>query len=308
MDITITCPPEAVEAASYALLEAGCSGTQLEMRGDGEWQIKGYLPLGDELMPRIDALSAHLRRFPEFGLPSIHAPISLRPIEEADWAEAWKQHFKPMRIGKRLVVKPHWENVEIAPHELLIELDPGMAFGTGAHPTTRLCLEAIEKYLCPGMRVADIGTGSGILALAAAKLGAVSVLATDIDSLPRQIAAENVAKNHLENHISILAVQEFYETAHNCNLVMANIVANTLVEIAADIARICAPEALLIASGVVQEHEHLVWQAFKSAGFAPVETTCEDVWVCLIARYQGALINSLELQRIAQALPPLNTL
>src|SRR5205085_10111760 len=131
-------------------------------------------------------------------------------------ANAWKQYFKPSRVGKRLVVKPHWEEYAAEPGDLILELDPGMAFGTGGHPTTRLCMEALEKYVTPGMRVADVGTGSGILSLAAARLGASAIFATDIELLPRQIATENVERNGLNTTISVLETEPFETAAQDC--------------------------------------------------------------------------------------------
>ncbi|CCW34953.1 50S ribosomal protein L11 methyltransferase [Chthonomonas calidirosea] len=305
IEIAITCPAETEEAVNYALLQVGCGGTQIEEVEEGVRLIRGFLPLNDALTPRLDALQQHLQRFPEFGLPPLCQPIALHPIDEADWEEAWKLHFKPMRIGNRLVITPPWEAFDATPDEIVILLEPGMAFGTGSHPTTRLCLQALETYLQPGMRVADIGTGSGILAIAAGKLGAAQVFATDIDSLPRQIAAENVARNGLETVITIHPVPQFYEVAHHCHLVVANIVANTIIEIAPDVARICAPEALFITSGIVEEHENLVGEALEAAGFTVFDTRHEEVWVCLVARYTARPSDEATLQRIAKILPPL---
>ncbi len=308
IEIVITCPAEAEEAVNYALLQAGCGGTHIEEIQEGVRLIRGFLPLNDELTPRLDALQQHLQRFPEFGLPPLCHPLALYPIDEADWEEAWKQHFKPMRVGNRLVITPPWETFDAAPEDVVILLEPGMAFGTGSHPTTRLCLQALETYLQPGMRVADIGTGSGILAIAAGKLGAAHVFATDIDSLPRQIAAENVARNGLQTVISVHPVPQFYEVARPCDLVVANIVANTIIEIVPDVARICAPEALFISSGIVEEHEDLVGEALEAAGFTVIETRHEEVWVCLVARYTARPSDEAALQRISKILPPLSEL
>src|SRR5205814_708758 len=149
--------------------------------------------VSDELTGRLDMLRTHLARLPEFGLSPLLSDMTLRYAEDEDWANAWKQYFKPQRVGRSLVIKPSWEVYAPEEGERVLELDPGMAFGTGGHPTTRLCLEALEEYVAPGTTAADIGTGSGILSLAAARLDACQVYATDIDALPRRIARENVA-------------------------------------------------------------------------------------------------------------------
>src|ERR1051325_5172253 len=174
-EMTVECAPESVEAVSYAFLQAGCGGVM--MTGTDPVKIQGSLPVTDELTGRMDALRAHLDRLPEFGLPGLCDGMTVRYAEDEDWANAWKQYFKPLHIGRRLVVKPSWEYYSPQGEDLVLELDPGMAFGTGGHPTTQLCLFALEERVTPGMAVADIGTGSGILSLAAAKLGAATVYA-----------------------------------------------------------------------------------------------------------------------------------
>src|SRR5579862_58179 len=228
-EITVACDPQVTDAVSYAFIQAGCGGVML--RGESPVYVQGSLPVTDELTPRLDGLRRHLDRFEEFGLPPLLDGITLRYAEDEDWATAWKKYFKPLHLGKRIVIKPSWELYETQPGEIVLELDPGMAFGTGGHPTTRLCLEALEERVTPGARVADIGTGSGILSLAAARLGATVVFATDIDALPRRIAGENIARNELGSVVNLLEIAPFDEQAKECDVVVANIVANTIVEL-----------------------------------------------------------------------------
>jgi ribosomal protein L11 methyltransferase len=159
-----------------------------------------------------------------------------------------------------------------------------MAFGTGGHPTTQLCLRALEDHVTPGMTVADIGTGTGILAIAAANLGAATVYATDIDSLPRKIARANVARNGLQAIVQILEMEEFDTQARECDLIVANIVANTIIEIAPSAVPRLKPGGIFIACGIVEEHHDLVRDALHVAGLALQETLREDIWVCLITR------------------------
>ena len=134
-------------------------------------------------------------RLPGFGITGAGTELTLRYVEEADWANAWKAYFKPFRVGRRLVVTPPWEHPDLTPDDIPLVIDPGMAFGTGSHPTTQLCLTALEDFVQPGQAVADVGTGSGILAIAAAKLGASPVAANDNDPLAVKIARENAAAN-----------------------------------------------------------------------------------------------------------------
>src|SRR5579859_3278028 len=300
--ITVACAAEAQDAVSYAFLEAGCGGVML--RGSGPVEVQGSLPVSDDLTPRLDALRAHLARLDEFGLPPLIGDMTLRYAEDEDWANAWKQYYKPMRVGKRLIIKPSWEAVAPGADDLILELDPGMAFGTGGHPTTRLCLEALERYVVAGMTVADIGTGSGILALAAARLGAAEVVATDIDSLPRRVAAENVVLNGLSEVVKILEPDPFDAAARECDLIVANIVANTIIELAPSISSRLKAGGFCIASGIVEEHQDLVSDALRATGFTPVETLREDIWVCLVARLDSVRLDRDALALAARTLPP----
>ena len=281
-EITVECAPDAVDAVSETFFEAGCGGiTQI---GTDPVSICGSLPMTDELTERIAGLKAHLARLPEFGLPAVSEEITVRYAEEEDWANAWKQYFKPIRVGTSLIVKPSWESYVPEAGDLILELDPGMAFGTGNHPTTRLCMEALEKYVVPNMRIADVGTGSGILSLAAARLGAAEIFATDIDLLPRQIASENVERNALKETIAVLETEPFEEAAQNCDLVVMNIVAHAIVALAPQTAQRLKTGGIFIGSGIVTEHESAVNEALAAVGIEPIEAFREDIWVCFVAR------------------------
>ncbi len=303
-EITVSSPAGATDAVSYAFVQAGCGGVMLT--GQDPVVIQGSLPVSDELTPRLTELQDHLDRFEEFGLPPLSDRLTLRYAEDEDWAAAWKKYFKPLHLGKHIVVKPSWELYDVQPSELILELDPGMAFGTGGHPTTRLCIEALEERVSPGDRVADIGTGSGILSLAAARLGAATVLATDIDGLPRRIARENVARNDLGDTVQVLEMDDFDIGAINCDLVVANIVANTIVELAPSIAKRIVDDGVFIGSGIVEEHHDLVRDALAAVGLEHMETKRDDIWVCLISRKSASLSQDLSaLSLAAEQLPPI---
>lgn len=304
-EMTVACAPEASDAVSYAFMNVGCGGVLL--RGDNPVFVSGSLPVSDELTGKLDRLRTHLSRLPEFGLPPLIEDVTLRYVEEDDWANAWKQHFKPMKVGKNIVIKPSWERYTAQPGEVVVELDPGMAFGTGGHPTTQLCLIALEDYVTPGMTVGDIGTGSGILALAAARLGAAVVYATDIDLLPRQIARENVRRNALDGVIRVLEREPFEAQARECDLIVANIVANTIVQLAPDIGPRLKAGGFFIASGIVEEHISLVQKALFAQRLNPVDVRREDIWACIVARYEPDLPEDRGAYgQVMRALPPHN--
>ena len=286
-EMTLTCRPDSADAISYAFLEAGCGGVMMD--GTDPLTIRGSLPVNEELIGRMEGLKAHLARLPEFGLPSILSEVALAYTDEEDWANAWKQYFKPLRIGNHLIIEPSWEEFTPEPDDIILELDPGMAFGTGMHPTTSLCLSSLEGAVKPGMRVADIGTGSGILSIAAAKLGASPVLATDIDLLAREVATANVARNGLAGQIQILELEPFEKTAYDCDLIVANIVAHTIIELASSISRRLKPGGLFFASGIVEEREGAVREALEAAGIHIDNAKYEDIWVCLSCHKVGDL-------------------
>ena len=279
--LRITVTAESAEAVTAALLDAGSQG--VSESGADTRSISGFFPVSDQLMPRLDDLQVRLEHLPDFGLPA-PTDFTLTYTDEEEWAEAWKRHWKPVEFGKRLVVKPTWEQYEGDPNRLVIELDPGMAFGTGGHPTTALCLVALEEFIKPGFVVADIGTGSGILALAAARLGAATVHATDIDELPRNIARENVVVNHLQSVITIHEMDEFDSAAQSCDLVAANILAGTIIELLPTIVPRIKPGGFLIGSGIVEERLSEVLDALALNGLEVLEAREEEIWRAVIAR------------------------
>ena len=277
-EITIEAGPSAVDAVGQALLDAGCTG--FEVRSDAlPPAVAGYLPVDDRLEGRLEAIQERLRALPTFGVEGAGTELTLRTVQEEDWANAWKAFFKPMRVGRHLVVTPPWETPELGPGDIPLIIDPGMAFGTGSHPTTQLCLAALEDYVRPGMRVADIGTGSGILAIAAAKLGASPVVATDIEPPSIGIAADNAKANGVAIQTQVPLPDGTYD------VVVANILADVIIGMADDIAARVTPSGLFLASGIIDTRENDVRVAVEAAGFASLETRRQADWVALVFRH-----------------------
>lgn len=242
--------------------------------------VRAYFTPDGELEAKLAALGQFIREHaPAYGDATPATP-TVTTIREEDWATGWRQHFAPTRIGRKLVIKPTWEPFSPEPGDLVIELDPGMAFGTGTHPTTRLCLEALEKLGQPG-DVLDVGTGSGILAMAAAKLGARRVVGTDIDPDAVEVARENCAMNGVSAE---LVTTPLAEIPGQFAVVLANILAEDLVRMATDLTARVTPGGYLILSGILVEREPYVIDGFASTGLTLVETAREGEWSCLLYR------------------------
>jgi ribosomal protein L11 methyltransferase len=192
-EICLVVPPDALEAVTHLLHKAGTGGVVIDDESRGE--VRAYLPRDERLSRRLAALRQELEDLVAFFPGMSELRQTERFVADEDWANAWREHFHPMRIGRRLLVAPTWEAVQPRSGELVLRLDPGMAFGTGTHASTVLCLRALEELIRPGCTVLDVGTGSGILAVAAAMLGAGAVTALDIDPLAVRIARQNVVVN-----------------------------------------------------------------------------------------------------------------
>ncbi len=295
LEVTVAVAPELAERAADVLRELDPSGVSIEepveaLDHEGSYRLREGEPALVRAYVRAardDALSQILRgMLADAGMDQ--ADVSTRFVREEDWAEAWKAHFKVQRYG-RVVVCPSWLEADLRPGDALVRLDPGMAFGTGDHPTTRGCLLALDRHLRAGDSVLDVGTGSGILALAAARLGAACVVAVDVDPQCAEVAARNVAENGLTDRIAVAAgsmgdAWPFAEPASGgFDLVLANIIAGTLVKLAPDLIDAVKPGGVLVASGVIAEREAEVRAAFEPA-MTLVESAAEGDWRTLVYR------------------------
>lgn len=213
-------------------------------------------------------------------------PLEIAPVRMVDWAEEWKQFFHVLRVG-RMVVQPSWEQAEARPGDLVIDLDPGRAFGTGQHETTRLCLGALEAHLQPGMRVIDVGTGSGILAIGAILLGASHVWGVDIDEQAVDVARENVERNGVTSQVSLEAGSVGpawpWPEPPQAELVVANISSLAAVKLMADCVAPLVPGGLWIGSGFIESARETIEEAVRAAGLRRIAVTEEADWRCLVA-------------------------
>lgn len=209
-------------------------------------------------------------------------------IREEDWADNWKRYFKPMPVGKRLLIRPTWEAAKPVPGREILSIDPGMAFGTGGHDTTRLVLEALESRIRPGVRFLDVGCGSGILSIAALLLGASSAVGVDIDPLAVRTARENGELNGFaEPRLTVLEGDLVEQVTGQYAVVAANIVADAIIALSRNIPPFLEPGGVYIVSGIIDTREGDVLSALSACGFV-VETRLErGGWLCLVCRHTG---------------------
>ncbi len=214
--------------------------------------------------------------------------LRARVLEEADWANAWKKFYTILHVGGRTVIKPSWLSYVPQPGEVVVELDPGMAFGTGLHPTTRLCLAALERYVRSGDRMMDIGTGSGILSIGAARYGARSIDARDIDPIAVSTAKKNVELSGVQDVVRVSQGSiSAGETPAIVDIIAANILAEVIADLAPTLAHHLRPGGILIASGILAEKEEIVRAAFEQSGLALRDTQREEDWLVMVGERAG---------------------
>jgi ribosomal protein L11 methyltransferase len=244
--------------------------------------VRAYLPLEDDVEVKRHQLEEALWHLAQI----VHIPEpTFRTVAESDWANAWKEHYHVVHLGERFVIKPTWREYAAQPGEIVMELDPGMAFGTGLHPTTQLCLAAIEKYAQPEMYTLDLGTGSGILAIGAAMLGVKSIVGIDNDSLAVKAAAENAALNHVGEQITVELGSLEEAAQQTYDLIIVNILARVIIGMCeAGLGRVVRSGGLAIFAGLIDTQEFGVREALQAQGLTVIDRLQEKDWVCLIAR------------------------
>ena len=239
--------------------------------------VSVYLPADRNL---AECMAFLRERFASDGLNPLN--VETVGVKEEDWANSWKAYYKPLRIGKRLVIVPAWETYEAAPDDLIVRMDPGMAFGTGTHETTRLVIGMLEKYTKLGCRMLDVGTGSGILAICASKLGAGECFAYDIDPMAVRVATENVKDSGLTNiHCAQSDLLRQVDHTAPYDLICANLVADIIIRMIPDLAPLMHEKTVLLASGIINERSNDVINCLHANGYRVVDHPTDNGWCAL---------------------------
>lgn len=304
VEISCAVPAAMAEEMADFLLELTGNGVSIENRTvdtfniddlttEAVLNIKGYLPTDDQLTENLARIDAFLvtcgTSFPGYT----PAAPTVTILQEEDWANSWKANFKPTRIGTRLVIKPTWEDYAARNSDVVLELDPGMAFGTGTHATTRLCLETLERLidgeqaLTKGGGVLDVGCGSGVLAIAAALLGADRVVAIDIDPIAVTVTEENAAINGVTATLEV-STTPLAAISGEFSLVLANILAEELVKMAGLLTARTTAGGFLILSGILAEREAFVLAGFADQPLTLQAVTRQEEWCCIVFCKQAA--------------------
>lgn len=301
-DITITVPQKYADTAEAIATMVANGGIYIEDYSDLEqqaWEIAHVDLIEQDLLdqPR-DIVKVHMYLAPDENLAEvlplfrerleasgIEYTLSTAGVEQEDWQNAWKKYYHAMDIGKRLAIVPGWE--EYQTDRTVITMDPGMAFGTGTHETTSLCLEVLDERVKGGERMLDIGTGSGILAIAALKLGAAEAEGVDIDPMCVRTAGENAERNGVQDRLKVLVGDLSDKASGVYNIITANIVAAAILSLAPHVPALMTPDAVFIASGIIDTRKDEVLEGLRAAGLDPIEVHEKRGWVCIVCRKEG---------------------
>jgi len=304
-EISVKTDKVAADAVSGILIQCGAGGVEIEdpdlvkqMIMDNVWDayafteeflkrdfmvVKAYLPCDKYLDERVRDFHELLHNLDEVIQPGSIKEVSFANVREEDWANSWKAYYKPVRISEHIVIKPTWEDYDSSPGELVVELDPGMAFGTGTHPTTVMCVRLLEKLIKGGETVFDIGTGSGILAITAAKLGARVVKAVDIDEIAIKAAVENVVVNGVADVVEVMPGNLLDRVQGQADIVVSNIVADVIINVTPDAVKAVRKGGQFVASGIIDTRKDDVLAVMQKNGLVIKEVCQERDWVSLIA-------------------------
>ena len=301
-EISIQTSHEAVELIAEIFRDLGASGVVIEdpeLVNDyitsGKWDYtdipiaketevvveKAYLPVNGELEGRIQTLQQEIKALESRGVNTAPAVLTTAELQDEDWSDTWKQYFHTEKPGERVVIKPTWEEYEPKDDEVVIELDPGAAFGTGTHATTSMCIRQLEKLVKPGMTVFDVGTGSGILSIISAKLGAKNIQAVDYDDSVLKIVEENLEQNNVQDIISV-AQSDLMQNVHGkAELVIANIIADIIIRLFDQLDEHLEQGGTLLTSGIIEDRIEDVLAAAEKHGYGVVERLENKGWACI---------------------------
>ena len=301
-EISIQTSHEAVELIAEIFRDLGASGVVIEdpeLVNDyitsGKWDYtdipiaketevvveKAYLPVNGELEGRIQTLQQEIKALESRGVNTAPAVLTTAELQDEDWSDTWKQYFHTEKPGERVVIKPTWEEYAPKDDEVVIELDPGAAFGTGTHATTSMCIRQLEKLVKPGMTVFDVGTGSGILSIISAKLGAKNIQAVDYDDSVLKIVEENLEQNNVQDIISV-AQSDLMQNVHGkAELVIANIIADIIIRLFDQLDEHLEQGGTLLTSGIIEDRIEDVLAAAEAHGYGVVERMENKGWACI---------------------------
>jgi ribosomal protein L11 methyltransferase len=306
-EISIHTTNEAIEPISNILHEAGASGVVIEdpfeLAKEREDQfgeiyqldpqdypdegviVKAYLSVNSFLAETVDGIREAINGLTLHNIDIGKNKVSIIEVNEEDWATAWKKYYHPVKISERFTIVPTWEvYTPVNSDELIIELDPGMAFGTGTHPTTVMCIQALERTVKKGDRIIDVGTGSGVLSIAGAMLGAEKITALDLDQVAVTTAKMNIELNHVQEIVEVSQNNLLEGIVEPVDGIVANILAEVIVRFTDDASKIVKKDGYFIASGIIQQKKQDVKDALTKAGFEITETLLMEDWVALIAK------------------------
>ena len=246
-----------------------------------EISIKAYFSEEENVEEIIEEIKIRMKANSTIALGSNE--INIAVINDEDFADSWKKYYKPLRIGKKILIKPSWEECTLEEDDILIELDPGMAFGTGTHETTMMCTEALEEYVKQGDTVYDIGCGSGILSIVAAKLGAKKVVGVDLDEVCVKVSNENIQLNNVSDIVEIKNGNLLDVVEGKANIIVSNIIAEIIAKMTKDLKAYLKDSGIFITSGIIIEKIDLVEKALIENGFKILEIKKQNSWACIIA-------------------------
>jgi ribosomal protein L11 methyltransferase len=291
---------EAADVVADIFSDFGLQGTVMEEPGgepeEGwgedavaqpeEYAVIGYFPRNELLEEKRNRLEERLLELSRSL--DIRCRIQYGEMDEEDWAESWKAFFYPEKLTDRIVVKPTWREYIAGPDEIILEIDPGMAFGTGIHPTTSTCIGMIESYLTPEDRMLDVGTGSGILMIAGAKLGASKMVGVDLDEVAVEIAQKNLLVNGISpDRFEVVAGNLLDQAGGKFDLVTANILSEVILRLLDDIGRVMADKGVLIVSGIIEKNKDRVLEKLIATGFEIIDVRLKEGWATLAGKYRG---------------------
>ncbi len=306
IEVQIKTTTEAEEIVANIMYDLGVTGLAIEdpkdilafQQSEKDWDfidpslikqdyeeviIKAYFPESEDLIDKIELIRDSIEKniYDNFDKPL--GQVTISEVYEKDWAESWKKYYKPTKIGNRIIIKPTWEQYQKEEGELVIELDPGMAFGTGTHETTIMCIEILEKYVKEGHIVYDIGTGSGILSIVAAKLGAKQVIGVDLDELSINVSKENVKLNGVDNIVDIRIGNLLDVVEGKADIIVSNIIAEVIIELIESLDDYLEESGIFIASGIITEKVDMVTQALERNDYRVIEEKIMGDWVAVVS-------------------------